>query len=208
MQHPHKMPEVGSIPSTLTKPYFFNLVSNIQHSSCTDQWFTPKWLIDKVRQVIPQIDLDPASCDLANQIVKATKYLTETDDALQLPNWSNVPVSVFCNSPTGKYIGNISKSKLFWEKLLQHKHRNLLKEAIFLGFSLEQLQTTQNCVNGAIGDYPICVPSKRVKFVSPKGVFNSPTHSNVIVYIPGVEDNTELFYQIFKNVGSLLQPYK
>jgi hypothetical protein len=183
-------------------------VSNIQHSSRTDQWFTPKWLIDKVHQVIPQIDLDPASCDLANQTVKALKYLTEIDDGLQLGNWSNVPVSVFCNPPTGKYIGDLSKTKLFWRKLLQHKRRGLLKEAIYLGFSLEQLQTTQKCVYGAIADYPLCLLEKRVKFVSPEGVFNSPTHANVIAYIPGVEDNTKLFYQTFKHVGSLLQPYK
>lgn len=40
--------------------------------------YTPPWLMDKVRKVLGDIDLDPMSCDFANaNYVKARKYFTK-----------------------------------------------------------------------------------------------------------------------------------
>jgi ParB family transcriptional regulator, chromosome partitioning protein len=178
-------------------------MSNIQHSSRTDQWFTPTYLVEKARNVLGMIDLDPASCEQANNTVKATNYFDTDSDGLKSV-WGTSPKSIYLNPPGGK-LGNKSLTRLFWEKLVDFRDQGLLEHAIFMGFSLEQLQTTQNC-KVAIGNFPICIPSKRVRFVSPEGTFNSPTHANVICYVPGLTNATSLFVEEFLDVGLHMFP--
>ena len=43
---------------------------NIQHSSRTDDWHTPEYIIKLINQVLIHIDLDPASDNIANQIIQ------------------------------------------------------------------------------------------------------------------------------------------
>jgi hypothetical protein len=179
-------------------------MSNIQHSSRSDEWYTPKYLIDKSRLVLNEIDLDPASNEYANLTVNATKILTKKENGL-ISKWSDIPINVFLNPPGGKVM-NKSYSSLFWKRLMIHRSQGLLNHSIFLGFSLEQLQTTQNCKLGSICNFPICIPKKRIKFVSKDGNFNAPTHSNVIVYIPSIENKTQLFYNTFEEIGMLMMP--
>ncbi len=61
----------------------------------SDEWFTPPSLIESVRQVLNEIDLDPASCQTAQQVVRAKKFYTTQDDGLSQP-WSG---SVWLNPP-------------------------------------------------------------------------------------------------------------
>lgn len=44
--------------------------------------YTPAFYIDKAREVLGAIDLDPASCEQAQKIVQATEYFTAADDGL------------------------------------------------------------------------------------------------------------------------------
>lgn len=63
------------------------------------EWYTPSWLIDKVRSFYAgRIDLDPASSFRANEVVRATSYFTQGDDGLAREWWGNVWV----NHPYGK----------------------------------------------------------------------------------------------------------
>lgn len=50
--------------------------------------------------------------------------------------------------------------------------------------------------------YIVCVPAKRVRFGKP-GVEQpaAPSHSNVVVYVPGTFDNTDLFLRVFAELG-------
>lgn len=179
-------------------------MTNIQLSSRTDQWFTPPWVMDLVHEAIPVIDLDPASCQMANVNVKAKRFFTAEDDALSQV-WSKVPVTVFLNPPGGK-TGNKSNVALFWRKLMEFRANGLLEEAIFMGFSLENMQVTQSDGGLSICDFPLVVPKKRIKFVSPEGTYNAPTHSNVIVYIPGISNNTSRFKAVFGSIGAIMHP--
>jgi ParB family chromosome partitioning protein len=172
-------------------------------SSKTDEWYTPSYLIELSREVLGSIDLDPASCEYANQTVKAKRFIDSLEDGLAA-DWSGFPVSVFLNPPSGKSQGK-SLMKQFWEKLLKFRESGMLQHAIFIGFSLEQLQVTQNC-SQAIGDFPLCIPSKRVKFLSKEGTFNSPTHGQVITYLPGITNNTSKFYEVFSPLGTCMSP--
>jgi hypothetical protein len=76
-----------------------------------------------------------------------------------------------------------------------------LEHAIFMAFSAEALQNTQGKGEPPIMDFPFCVPAKRIRFVSPAGVRSSPTHANVIVYVPGTIDRTDLFIKTFSTIG-------
>jgi hypothetical protein len=152
-----------------------------------------------VHQVIGYPDLDPASSPIANENVKAKRIITEK--SLTTP-WAESPVSVFLNPPGGK-IGNKSLSCLFWQRLVDYYESNLIKEAIYLGFSIEQLATTQSCTK-SIGNFMFCVPKKRIKFVNTEGKFNSPTHANVIAYMHGTIDNRDHFSKVFSSLGLVL----
>jgi hypothetical protein len=46
------------------------------------EWFTPGDYIEKARRVLGVIDIDPASCAEAQQVVKAGCFFSKNDDGL------------------------------------------------------------------------------------------------------------------------------
>jgi hypothetical protein len=182
---------------------------NVLHSSASDSWRTPPDILDRCRHVLEGIDLDPCSTYAANVEVMAEQYYTAAHDALSF-TWADqvgqgLPVSVFCNPPGGK-VGNRSKPVLFWEHLCDLRASGKLRSAIFLGFSIELLQTTQGCRTCAL-DLPFCIPRQRIRFLAPDGSKAlSPTHGNVLVYMPGIEDRTRDFVSAFSTLGKVVVP--
>lgn len=59
------------------------------------EWYTPPEYCAAVRQVLGSVDLDPTSCEMANQNVGAAKYFTADDDALN-QEWGG---RVYMNPP-------------------------------------------------------------------------------------------------------------
>ena len=59
------------------------------------EWYTPADLMARVRAVLGGIDLDPASCAMAQQTVQARTFYSAQDDGLRQP-W---PGTVFLNPP-------------------------------------------------------------------------------------------------------------
>jgi hypothetical protein len=170
---------------------------NVQHSARTDLWFTPCYILEMARQVLGSIDLDPASDARANEDVKASAYITESQCGLSTP-WR--AGSVWLNPPGGK-IGNRSRTGLFWERLMAHRSSGVMTHALFMAFSAEALQNTQGRAHPPMMAFPFCIPAKRIKFVS-RGVEKcQPSHSNAIVYVPGTIDKTETFKDVFSSIG-------
>ena len=160
--------------------------------------------MDKVRNVLGEIDLDPASSHQANEVVKAKKYMTR---GALVQDWLTEPGKIYLNPPGGKISGK-SQAKLFWQKLMTYRDNGLLLEAIFLAFNLEAMQNTQIGCERSICDFTICIPSQRIAFIDPiTGVGAKPSHGNAIVYVPGIDDNTHLFRREFYNVGAMVRPY-
>lgn len=62
-------------------------LSSRRKSSGDNEWYTPKRFVDAARQVLGEIDLDPASCPVAQRTVCAGAYFTKDDDGLSKP-WS------------------------------------------------------------------------------------------------------------------------
>lgn len=155
-----------------------------QHSSATPEHYTPREYVEAARMTMGGIDLDPASTHSVNAwSVKATNIYTKDDDGLT-KEWRG---RVWLNPPGGK-IKNRSKAATWWAKLAEEYVAGRVEQAIFLGFTLEILSTSQDAKVWP-GSLPFCIPRKRIEFVKEvePGVFvegDSPTHANVIVYLP------------------------
>ena len=164
------------------------------HSSASPEHGTPPEIVEAARTVLGGIDLDPASSAVFNEIVRADKLFTKEDDGLA-QEWSG---RVFLNPPSGDG-GKLVKR--FWEKLNDEYYLGSVTSAIWIGFSIDQLQTLQNCSWYGPLVHAICVPRKRLQFTrsfetpSQQGLFGdssdptpvlgeSPTKPNFICYLP------------------------
>lgn len=68
------------------------------HGRIADEWYTPPSIIEAARHSMGSIDLDPASCAMANRVVKAKRYYSKRDNGLK-QEWSG---NVWCNPPFRK----------------------------------------------------------------------------------------------------------
>lgn len=195
---------------------------NIQHSSKTQSHYTPSDIVEAVRRTMGGIDLDPASCDQANKVVKAESYITKDQNGLlqDWGVWGNMrgPSKVFLNPPGEREHGTKGRpnSQLWWPKLCAEYLAGRVEQAIYVGFSLELLQTAQGGTGPMPLDFPFCIPAKRVNFLGedlqPQG---SPTHANVIIYLPPcgpdmkeeyTEDSIYGFRCAFSEIGRVVVP--
>lgn len=197
-----------------------NATTAARHSSASAEHFTPPPVIEAARIVLGEIDLDPASSEIANRMVRATRFHDVAENGF-VRDWAGPSAAsrVFLNPPggrqepdgrrvekgeTGMKAG--SAAKAWWFKLVREWIADRVSSAIFIGFSVEILQTTQVEVplyerpreTGQPRfteplyvplDFPMCFPRKRLaywhegddgKLVEGK----SPPHSSVIVYLP------------------------
>jgi hypothetical protein len=177
---------------------------NIKHSSANDSWMTPTWLIEASREVLGGIDLDPASSEEANLRVGAERFFTREEDGLS-NHWHG---KVFLNPPGGKD-GNKSKAVLFWMKLMEEFWKGDVEAAIFVGFSIEILQTSQGKGLFSVGEHPFCIPSKRIQFDAPEGSVKrfSPSHASLIACVGNVEICTR-FSAAFGKYGLVVNKTK
>ena len=125
-------------------------------SSESVEWYTPEKYIEAAREVMGGIDLDPASNEMANEIVKAPTFFTKDDDPDGLnQSWFG---NVWLNPPYGKGSG------MFTTKLIEEYKSGRVKSAILLlnayGFDSGWFQF--------LWEYPICFTDHRVQFYSPQ----------------------------------------
>lgn len=122
-----------------------------RHTCDSPEWYTPSAYVEAAREVMGGIDLDPMSHTEANLTVKATRFYTEAENGLSLPLYGRV----FYN-PSGGVVDEA------WKQVIAHLGQC---EMVWIGYSLEQLQTLQVRNTVTPLDYPICVPSKRIAFI-------------------------------------------
>ena len=81
---------------------------HVNQNSGEVEWYTPPWLLERVKRVLGTIDLDPASCSTANLNVGASRFYTADDDGLSRL-WDG---TVWMNHPYGKSEKACPKTKL------------------------------------------------------------------------------------------------
>jgi hypothetical protein len=208
-------------------------LATVQHSSESVEHYTPIEIVEAARETLGEIDLDPASCTLANEVVRASAFYGPgglAEDGLAEP-WLG---RVFCNPPGGlvpdayQGCGTRSNAALWWATLAEAWRTGEVEAAIFVGFTLEILRSTQGLDVPQPIDFPLCVPSSRVDFDTPNREITkgkragelidpsapvgarvgqgSPGHANVIVFLPfrmndGTEAGLEEFTTAFDAIG-------
>lgn len=165
------------------------------NSSQSNEWYTPTRYIEAVRQVLGAIDLDPASCEIANKIIRATRIHTVDDDGFS-QSWQG---RVFLNPPYGRDEEDSNQAR--WSaRLVDEYQAGNVKAAILL----------VNAVTGEkwfsrLWDFPVCFTDHRIKFYNMDGEYNQPTHSNAFVYMG---DDAGLFARVFCEIGVVVKRFE
>ncbi len=154
------------------------------------QLYTPPVMIDLVRVAMGEIDLDPASDDIAQKWVQARNYYTPELDGLSHPWFGRVWLHPPADGKTVKWTS----------KLLAEYESGRVTEAVLL-------------VRPAVGSkwfqkltrlFPVCFPDERLKFLDDQGIPQpKPKHGNAIFYLG---QNNQQFGQVFGTVGSVSSP--
>jgi ParB family chromosome partitioning protein len=139
------------------------------------EWYTPAQYLKAVRDVLGEIDLDPASSAQANIAVGAKEYFDEKADGLRR-SWRG---NFFMNPPYGKTSDGKSLAAEFCNKALDEHARGNVSAGIILVNSLHS-QAWQ----APLYDHAICFVNHRIQFVSADGEENkNPTFQNIFIYL-------------------------
>jgi phage N-6-adenine-methyltransferase len=122
----------------------------------SDSWTTPPEIVEAIRRVLGEIDLDPASNDKSQRVVKAKKYYTLADDGIAR-TWKG---RVFLNPPYAQ-----PACGRFVEKFIaEHAAGRMTKGIILLNAS-----TDTAWWHSLARRYPVCFTIGRIGFLQPDG---------------------------------------
>lgn len=164
-------------------------------SSESNEWYTPYEYVDAVRELMGSIDLDPASNEEANRVVKATKIYTIDDDGLdQL--WRG---NVFVNPPYGKNVdrNGASNQRLWSERIVMAWNSKEIKQGVLLVTASTSERWFQ-----PLWDYPICFTSHRIQFEKESGDTFQPVTGSAFVYFGNDE---AAFIRVFQKFGPIVK---
>ena len=166
----------------------------IQHSSESNEWYTPGEVLELVREVLDGIELDPASCPEANAVVGARHIFTKEMDGLSRA-WTCR--SFFCNPPYGwlDHVGGTSNLAAWTKYGLGEFVRGEAGKGIFLVKAAPSVGWF-----APLWDHPICFPYRRVDFWRPRGATGAP-HDSAIVYLG---DEPWRFEEVFQRIGRVV----
>lgn len=161
-------------------------------SSKNNEWYTPEKYILAAREVMGAIDLDPASCELANQVVKAAKYYDTQMNGLDYP-WHG---RVWLNPPYGR--GEEGSNQDIWSaRLIDQYERGNTTAAILLVNAAVDTRWFQRLFH-----YPVCFPAQRINFLTPEPSVSGSTHGSALVYFG--RDKSR-FFEVFGRFGTVVR---
>jgi phage N-6-adenine-methyltransferase len=158
-------------------------------SSESAEWYTPARIIEAARDALGAIDLDPASCDEANKVVRAARIFTKEDNGLE-QEWHG---RVWMNPPYCGLAGD------FVTKLMDEYDAGRVTAAVVL-LNANGLSTQYF---GRLFDSVLCFPSTRIDFYGPNGAGEggAATHGSVLVYLGA---DPAAFVIAFQPIGYVL----
>jgi phage N-6-adenine-methyltransferase len=155
-----------------------------------NEWYTPAEYAEMARAVMGSIDLDPASCDEANEVIKADAYYTKDDDGLS-KDWHG---NVWCNPPYSRDL-----MPAFVEKLKNSFASGQVRQAILVSHNNTDTAWFHSLASVASA---ICFPKKRIRFYRGDDIA-APTNGQAFFYLGA---QTEAFKDAFCGVGFVVAP--
>jgi ParB family chromosome partitioning protein len=156
--------------------------------------YTPSQYIERARTVMRSIDLDPASCDTAQAIVKATTFYTIFDDGLS-KEWNG---NVWLNPPYHRELG-----PRFVNKLVTELATGRIKQAIMLTNNSTDTDWFQEAVSAC---QAVCFVKGRIKFLKSDGVRELfPTQGQAFFYYG---TDVERFCSEFCKIGFIATVFR
>lgn len=170
-----------------------NAKPHLARGTGDDEWFTPVEHVERAREVLGAIDLDPASNDCAQSWIEAEQYFTAADDGLTKP-WRG---RVWLNPPYSRKL--ICR---FVDKLLAEIAAGHVTAAILL---VNTHTDTAWFHAAAVKCAAICFPRGRIKFVKSDGARGSPLRGQAFLYFGR---DAAVFRRVFEPLGFVRPPYK
>jgi ParB family chromosome partitioning protein len=158
--------------------------NDVSHAS---EWFTPAVYVQRAADVMGRIDLDPASCHAANEVVNAAQYYTADEDGLNQPWFGRV----FLNPPYTRAL-----IQPFCEKLVEQYRAGHVTQAVVLVNSATETRWFQALMSVASA---VCFPAGRVHFWHPDKS-TTPMQGQAVLYLG---DNINDFTSAFKDLGNV-----
>jgi hypothetical protein len=150
--------------------------------------YTPENSIIAVRKVLGSIDLDPASCELANGLVKAKAIFTEDDDGLSKAWYGNV----FVNPPYQQ-----PQMGQFADKLISELKN--IESAIMLVNNNTDTVWFHRLASEAAA---FCFTKGRIHFYTVDNPSTQPTNGQVYFYFG---NDVALFVKVFSIQGLVVK---
>lgn len=152
-----------------------------------DEWYTPAKYIALAREVMGQIDIDPASNDVAQKTVRAATYYTAETNGLDKEwrgkVWMNPPYS---RGLIGPFIG----------KLVDEFQSGRCTEAIVL---TNNSTDTAWFLAMARAGATVCFPKGRIRFLKSNGTMGrTPPQGQIFTYLGG---RPLRFAEVFRGLG-------
>lgn len=169
-------------------------------SAKNNEWYTPATYVEAARKVMGSIDLDPASCELANRTVRAARYYTKEENGLA-QEWR--ARSVWLNPPYGRIHpeqrgSTKSYQPLFILKLLEAYENGNVKQAICLTIGTSCFMRWFQ----PLWNYPMCFHDGRILFDMPDGTQSDFGFGNIIIYLGSDEKR---FIEEFSQFGRIIR---
>ena len=177
------------------------------------EWYTPSYIIEMAREVMGNIDLDPASHPIPQQWIQAKQYYQfDLTGFKPDPSWStqvlkhrlkHLSLAQMLEQPqwTGRvWLNSPFDSTTAWIRRLIHDYDLGGLEAIALVNSNLGYKWFEDLWNA----YPVCCARERIRFVKEDGtVGGEAKRGQTFVYLG---PNVDRFAEVFSRIGRIILP--
>jgi len=165
----------------------------INQTSGAVEYYTPVPIIEAARRTMGRIGFDPASCELANQTVKATRYFTVADNGLAR-DW--IADTLWMNHPFSR------QYNAAWIRKLIHEYKSeRTQQACCITFA-----STSEAWFRPLFAYPQCYLTPRTNYIGTDGrPVRGVSKGSVVTYMG---PNVDSFAREFSQLGNIMVPYR